>query len=154
MSERQEHSRKNKAWEAIKAVSDKISPFYESFALAIFAIWIVWRLGQIATGISLTTPDDSATRISFDLLQAAGFLLAWTALIFTVARIVFNSFRSVERRVERTSWEIDLHRSENQRILDQLQRMETQQEALLNEYQRTSEPDEPRQSGPDKDEVE
>ena len=62
---------------------------------------------RIIFGTFLETSDNSATLIRLDLLQAVAFLVALSALLITITRLVVNKARDNELLNRQASWKAD-----------------------------------------------
>ena len=77
----------------LKEVKDLLrNPF-----LTIVVLGSAYICVDFFTGLSLITPKNQATVVQIDLLQGIGFLVAWTAIIVTFARLYTNSLRDRDR---------------------------------------------------------
>ena len=85
----------------------------------------------------LETTDNSATLIRLDLLQAVAFLVALSALLITITRLVVNKARDNELLTHQASWKADtieellkLHAQNHPNYTQDVQRLQTQFEEL------------------------
>ena len=85
----------------------KSAPYFSVLFYITVTAYFSVRLIQAASGASLETPENDTTVITIDLLQAVGFLVAWTALFFAVFRVVGSALASMMQRIEKLSWDID-----------------------------------------------
>lgn len=77
----------------LKEVKDLLrNPF-----LTIVVLGSAYICVDFFTGLSLITPKTQATVVQIDLLQGIGFLVAWTAIIVTFARLYTNSLRDRDK---------------------------------------------------------
>lgn len=95
----------------------KSAPYFSVLFYITVTAYFSVRLIQAASGASLETPENDTTVITIDLLQAVGFLVAWTALFFAVFRVVGSALASMMQRIEKLSWAIDQTRTEGESSL-------------------------------------
>ena len=88
-----------------------------------------------------TEPNDNATFIHLDLLQAVAFLVALSALLITVTRWVVNKARDNELLSREASWKaqniedlLQLHAQNHPDYTDDVRRLEEQITELVDRF--------------------
>ena len=86
----------------------------------------------------LETPNGEATLIRLDLLQAIAFLVALSALLITITRLVVNKARDTELLNREVSWKADAIESQIQQhaqnhpdYTEDVRRLELQMEEIM-----------------------
>ena len=96
---------------------------------------------RIIFGAWLKTTGDNSTLLHLDLLQAFAFLVALSALLITVTRLVVNKARDNELAYREASWEaknvedlLQLHAQNHPDYTDDVRRLEEQSTELLGRF--------------------